>query len=306
MAVHADVLKEAPEWKPYKPVVSSRTRPDTKPAPDDDTLNKLLSAIDQHALPKGYDASKHQAYVDARMKTLSPQQRARIGGLWKEKRRLQPKMKNAGMSFVRILEYVAAGENKTRIHRLTTTRRSAFDAFAYVNRIPQKAFDDETPGDFAGRILGRLANQEGRILLKAPAGMDRRAYDGFKKFLSYEGSESVGNCAACHAPTDFTDGKSHIVRKGGTAKPTPSLRNLVKRKVDLRKAVQQKLEASKEKQSGQADDISDAYSAMKLNAKDVAGIVAFLKLLEDVPDDRFRKLILDAKVLDTSKVSEEP
>ena len=142
-------------------------------------------------------------------------------------------------------------------------------------------------------------------MLKAPAGMDRVAYDGFKTFLGYEGTASVGNCAACHTPADFTDGKSHVVRKGEIAKPTPSLRNLAKRKVDLRKALLKKLEASRQKQSGKADEISDVYSAMKLSERDIPGLVAFLKLLEDVPDDRFRKLILGAKVLDTSEKSDE-
>ncbi|MBP90525.1 MAG: hypothetical protein CMJ64_28090 [Planctomycetaceae bacterium] len=199
----------------------------------------------------------------------------------------------------------ASIEEKTRIHRLATTKRSTFDAFSYVNRIPEKPYDDETAEDFAGRIFGRLANQEGRVLLKAPVGMHRLAYDGFKTFLGYEGTANVGNCAACHTPADFTDGKSHVVSKGGIAKPTPSLRNLAKRRVDLRKTLLQKLEASRQKRSGGADGISDVYSAMKLSEGDIPGLVAFLKLLEDVPDDRFRKLILEATVLDTSEESDE-
>jgi len=193
----------------------------------------------------------------------------------------------------------ASIEAKTRIHRLATTRRSVFDAFAYVNRIPEKPYDDETAEEFAGRIFGRLANQEGRVLLKAPPRMNRLAYDGFKTFLRYEGAASVGNCAACHTPADFTDGKSHVVSNGGIAKPTPSLRNLVKRRVDIGKTLLHKLETSRQKRLGKADEVSDAYSAMKLSERDVRGLAAFLKLLEDVPDDRFRKLILDAKVLNT-------
>ena len=168
------------------------------------------------------------------MEAIKPEQRGRIGRLWKEKRRLQPKMKNAGMSFVRILEYVARGEKlpdesedqtigytskhkhssieqKTRIHRLATTRRSAFDAFSYVNRIPDKPYDDETRKSSPGAFSAGLANQEGRVLLKVPPGMDRLAYDGFKTFLRYEGAASVGNCAACHSPVRFhVMAKSHI------------------------------------------------------------------------------------------------
>ncbi len=195
----------------------------------------------------------------------------------------------------------ASIEEKTRIHRLATAKRSTFDAFSYVNRIPEQPYDDETAEDFAGRIFGRLANQEGRVLLKSPVGMHRLAYEGLKTFLRYEGAAGVGNCAACHTPADFTDGKSHVVSKGGTARPTPTLRNLAKRQADLRKAVLRKLESSRQKRSGEADEISDEYSAMKLSERDIPGLVAFLKLLEDVPDDRFRKLILEAKVLDTSE-----
>ena len=153
----------------------------------------------------------------------------------------------------------------------------------------------------AGRILGRLANQEGRILLKLPAGMKRDSYLGLKTFLRYEGQAKVGNCVACHAPADFTDLKTHVVTKGGSPKPTPSLRNLKKKRVDLRKVILAKIAASRQKRSGEADGIDDAHTKMKLNEKDVAGLGAYLNLLNDVSDAEFRKLILDTKLLDTSK-----
>jgi len=35
--------------------------------------------------------------------------------------------------------------------------------------------------------------------------------------------------------------------------------------------------------------------------RNIPGLVAFLKLLEDVPDDPFRRLILDARVLNTAE-----
>jgi arylsulfatase A len=74
-------------------------------------LDKLLKQIEATDLPKGYHGSTHQAYVDRRMAELTSQQRQRIGRLWKEKRRLHPKMKNVGGSFVKIMEFVAAGKN---------------------------------------------------------------------------------------------------------------------------------------------------------------------------------------------------
>lgn len=196
-------------------------------------------------------------------------------------------------------------EEKTKIHRLSSTKRAIYDAFVYVNRIPEKADKDELPHDFAGRIFGRLANQEGRILLKLPEGMTRNGYLGFKTFLRSEGKSKVGNCVACHAPVEFTDLKSHVVTKGGKPKPTPSLRTLKKRKVDLRKAIQAKIDASRLKRSGKANDIAKAYGAMNITEKDMPNLVAFLQLLGDVSDKEFRRMILNAKVLDTTEDIED-
>ena len=95
-------------------------------------------------------------------------------------------------------------------------------------------------------------------------------------------------------------GKSHIVIDGDGAVLTPSLRNSGTRNVDLQKAMHLKLDASRLKQSGKSDGISDEYAAMQLNATDVSNLIAFLKLLDDVSDERFRELILKATVLDTS------
>ena len=191
-------------------------------------------------------------------------------------------------------------EERTSIHRLSTTKRAVYDAFAYVNRIPEQAEKGESPQDFAGRILGRVANQEGRVLVKLPAGMDREAYLGFKTFLRSEGKVSAGNCAACHAPANFTDLKMHLVTKGGEPKPTLSLRNLKQRKVDVRKAILAKIAASEAKRSGKAKGIDAEYGRMHLSKKDAPRLVAFLNLLNDVPDKEFRNLILEVTILDTS------
>ncbi len=208
----------------------------------------------------------------------------------------QTKMPNVSINSAR---EKAEMEEKTRIHRLATTKRSVFDAFSYLNRIPDE-LEEETAEDLAGRIFSRLANQEGRILLKTPPGMERSAYEGFKTFLRYEGTASVGNCSACHSLSDFRDGKSHIVTIGGEALPTPSLRNMRKRKVDLQAALKMKLDVSRLKKSGKASRISDEYSVIKLNAKDVSNLIEFMKLLDDVSDENFRAMILKASVLDTS------
>jgi len=153
----------------------------------------------------------------------------------------------------------------------------------------------------------RLSNQEGRILIKLPPGMDREAYEGMKTFFRFApfGGEqvSIGNCAACHAPPAFTDFKSHVVSKGGEEKPTPSLRNLAERDVDLRQAVLEKIAAAKQKQTGDADDIADAYAEIQLAEDDVPKLVKFLQQLGDVEDAKFRALILNSKLLgDTAAV----
>jgi hypothetical protein len=197
-------------------------------------------------------------------------------------------------------EPVKSVEEATRVHRLASTRRSAYDAFTYVNRLPEGPEEWENPIDVAGRIFGRLANQEGRILIKVPAGMDRQSYLGFKTFFRYEGESAVGNCAACHTLAEFTDEKEHVVTEGGSPVKTPSLRNLRQTKVDVARVIKEKIAASEKKRSGEAGEIDETYAAMNINEEDIASLVAFLDLLNDVPDADFRNLILDVTLLDTS------
>jgi hypothetical protein len=191
-------------------------------------------------------------------------------------------------------------EEKTHIHRLASTKRSIYDAFTYVNRIPEEAGVGETPVQLSGRLFGRLANQEGRVLLKVPAGMTKDTYLAFKSFFQYEGATAVGNCAACHTPGDFTDGRKHVVEKGGSAVDTPGLRNVAARDIDLEAVIRAKVAAAEQKRSGHADEIDDAYSVIRLNDKEIKDLVSFLKLLNDGEEAGFRDLILNAEILDTS------
>ena len=196
-------------------------------------------------------------------------------------------------------------EAKTKIHRLESKQRSAFDAFVYVNRIPDKPEEGELLEDYAGRVYGRLANQEGRILLKLPPTMNHRAYFGFKTFLGSEGDVNVANCVSCHSPAGFTDGKSHVVTSGGSPKPTPSLRNLKLSQADLEKVIHAKMSASRSRRSG-AEDVAPAYARMNLTEADVPNLVAFLQTLQDVDDGRFRELIIKAKVFDATQPPPAP
>jgi len=201
---------------------------------------------------------------------------------------------------LRAQEKTASIEKKTKVHRLTSNKRSIYDAFTYVNRIPEAAEEGESAEDVAGRIFGRLANQEGRVLLKLPPGMNRASYLAFKTFFRYEGNANAGNCAACHSPVEFTDSKAHIVTKGGKPVMTPSLRNLNKKNIDLKQVILDKIAASNQKRSGEANEIASAYTKISIENKDVPGLVKFLKLLNDVPGSDFRGLILKSELLDTS------
>ena len=185
-------------------------------------------------------------------------------------------------------------EEKTKIHRLNTNQRSAYDAFVYLNRIPAKADEGEEILDFTARVYSLLANQEGRVLIKLPKGMRREAYLGYKTFMRTDAKVSNGNCVTCHTPEKFTDLKKHVVNQNGKALPTPSLRNLAKRKVNIAKVLQSKLAAAKK------PDASKDYKLMKLNKTDLTHLEAFLKQMNDVDDKTFRELILKSNVLDTS------
>ena len=186
-------------------------------------------------------------------------------------------------------------EEKVGVHRLDTRERAVYDAFVYLNRIPEKAEEGEDILDFTARVFSLLANQEGRILIKLPKGMNREAYLGYKTFLSTDAKVSNGNCVACHAPEKFTDLKEHVLSQGGKALPTPSLRNMNKRNVNIAKVLRTKLVAAQE--PGASKD----YQLMKLNKADLTHLEAFLKQLNDVADKNFRELIIKSKVLDTSQ-----
>ena len=104
LELYRNVMADAPDWEPLADASTTHT------ANPRNSLNaELLAKIDGNDPPKGYRGGKdHQKYVDERMAELSPRQRARIGQLFNEKRRMNPNMPNVGLSFVKILEYVAA------------------------------------------------------------------------------------------------------------------------------------------------------------------------------------------------------
>ena len=108
-AIYASVMADAPEWISIE---EAPTRPVAEAAGSE--MEKLLARIDATGLPTGYSGSSHQEYVDRRMEKMTNEQRARVGKLWKEKRRLDPDMPNRGQSFVKIMEFVATGQSGLR------------------------------------------------------------------------------------------------------------------------------------------------------------------------------------------------
>ena len=57
------------------------------------------------------------------------------------------------------------------------------------------------------------------------------------------------------------------------------------------------------KQNSDAPKISDAYSTIRLHQKDISALVAFIELLQDVPKQQFRQLILYAELFDPLSVT---
>lgn len=187
-------------------------------------------------------------------------------------------------------------EEELHVHRLKLGETSAYDAFAYLNRVSTAPTKDETPVQYGGNIIfSRLANTEGRIQLKVVKGFDMPEYLGYKSFLrAWEETEgtAVGACVVCHTPASF----------GGTeAKPAPSLRNLKQSKEELKKIIQQKVEMATKARAGDAQ-IDEAYKLVVLDEKDIDNLVAFLQTLKELPHDEFRQIIVDATILDTSKM----
>ena len=166
-------------------------------------------------------------------------------------------------------------EKQMQIHRLETKKRSRFDAFAYLNRIPLERESDETLDELSGRILGRLANQEGRVLVKLPSEMKRDAYQGFKIALNSGQALHAGNCFSCHQLPSCSLTTSNPV--------TPSLRNASFSMKQLRQAMK-----------------TNSHRNIQLDEKDLSQLLALLQTLKDVPDADFRNLILNATVLNTS------
>ena len=167
----------------------------------------------------------------------------------------------------------AEASSTPKVHRLETTFRSPFDAFLYVNRIPTELEQGESPAELAGRILGRLANQEGRVLVKLPPKMNLMGYEGFKFVLEESAAESIRGCLQCHS-------LPKLGRLDSTP-PIPSLRNRSLSPAELKRALSTKV-----------------HQATAMSMTELDQLHAFMNTLSDLPDNDFRNSILKATVLD--------
>lgn len=159
-----------------------------------------------------------------------------------------------------------------RVHRLKSSYRSAFDAFLYVNRIPTETEQAETHAELCDRIMGRLANQEGRVLIKLPPLLDRQAYDGFKIALDGRKQKNSGRCFHCHQLPNLDQPKADPL--------VPTLRGPAITKQQL------------------AEVLGNAtHQDIQLNDSGLSDIASLLRALTDLPHQQFRQQILDAKVM---------
>jgi hypothetical protein len=165
-------------------------------------LARLLARIDRNELPAAYEPAKHQQYVDRRMEGLSPEQRGRIGQLWKAKERIDPDMPNRGASFVRIMEYVAGGEGppaeEGKQEPGPPTGASPLPPPKPVNRWKWSAETDE---DGAARKAAPFEVAEGQTIFVAPFGVSA---DGKPPLVLLPGSRlSVSGRIATPHPVYF-------------------------------------------------------------------------------------------------------
>lgn len=114
---------------------------------------------------------------------------------------------------------------------------------------------------------------------------------------------SVGNCVVCHTPTTFTNGKKYVVDESGEAKVTPTLRDMKKSGEELEKIIRHKMKMAAKAKAGEGN-IDAAYKIMRLEEKDVDQLVKLMQSLDSVSKEKFRKIIVDAEILDTTDVIE--
>jgi cytochrome c peroxidase len=175
-----------------------------------------------------------------------------------------------------------------------------------MNRLQESFGKDQTASDYWGFIESRLGNQAGRILIKRPAkGFSDDAFRGWVMFVrAYGDANGIGNCAACHAVPDFTDHQKHNI---GTAKeplPTPSLRDIAKKKSyfrdgsakTLEEAIARHVENGRIARDDKRAGVEIEVGQIALTEDEVRQVAEFVRALESVDRTQFRDYLVDVVV----------
>lgn len=93
---------------------------------------------------------------------------------------------------------------------------------------------------------------------------------------------------------------------------TPSLRDLAGTSPfnhsgpykSLEDVIAQKIRASNLAKQGDAPHTHEAFKTMNLSEEDIPGLVKFLKTLNELPEEEFRKIVLSPEILDTTYLFE--
>lgn len=183
---------------------------------------------------------------------------------------------------------------------------SPYDAFMKINRFREELLKDEIAADYWGFMESRLGNQAGRILIKRPAkGFSDDAFQGWLMFIrAYGDATGIGNCTACHAVPDFTDGKKHHIGTASEPVATPSLRNLGDRKTFFHDGSAATLEAAIARHVANGQIARDNKRAgveielgkIALTDEEVRQVAAFLRSLESVEREKFRDYLVDVVI----------
>ncbi len=197
---------------------------------------------------------------------------------------------------------------QTQSGRVVTDAKytSPYDAFMKINRFREGFLPDESAAEYWGFMESRLGNQAGRILIKRPAeGFSDDAFRGWLKFIrAYGDANGIGNCTACHAVPDFTDGKKHQI--GTSAEPiaTPALRNLADRKSffhdgsvsTLEEAIAKHVEFGQIAQQNKRANIEVEVGKIALTDAEIREVAAFLRSLESVDRADFRDYLINVVI----------
>lgn len=183
---------------------------------------------------------------------------------------------------------------------------SAYDAFMKMNRLQESLEVDQSAAEYWGVLTSRLGNQAGRNLIKRPVeGFSEDAFFGWMAFMRAYGTHTgIGNCAACHQPPEFTDGKPHNVATGKKNIVPPSLRELHNKKVyfhdgsakTLEAAIRAHVKNGRIARQRKRELIDIDLGLISLTDEEVGQVAEFLRSLKPLDREAFREALVNVQV----------